>query len=198
MEGAKPTKSSGNNATLLNPRTTHREFFGFPGSVAVMMITTIVLYVWYFSCSEATGCQLPVTKTQWLAIAAHAADYRSYVSLEALAYYALWWSWLAMLYFVIPGRTVQGVALRNGQRLDYPINGLSSFLVTLCTATMVYSKFGIAPFLWIADHFFQLAAASYIFSTSQALFVYLRSFRRPSSGAQPVMLALAGNSGNPV
>ncbi|KAJ2013570.1 erg24, C-14 sterol reductase [Coemansia sp. S680] len=198
MEGAKPTKSSGNNATLLNPRTTHREFFGFPGSVAVMMITTIVLYVWYFSCSEATGCQLPVTKTQWLAIAAHAADYRSYVSLEALAYYALWWSWLAMLYFVIPGRTVQGVALRNGQRLDYPINGLSSFLVTLCTATTVYSKFGTAPFLWIADHFFQLAAASYIFSTSQALFVYLRSFRRPSSGAQPVMLALAGNSGNPV
>ncbi|KAJ2011191.1 erg24, C-14 sterol reductase, partial [Coemansia sp. S610] len=43
-----------------------------------------------------------------------------------------------------------------------------------------------------------LAAASYMFSTAQALFVYLRSFRRPSHGAQPVMLALAGNSGNPV
>ncbi|KAJ2817629.1 erg24, C-14 sterol reductase, partial [Coemansia furcata] len=198
MEKSKPSKSPGNDGAQLNPRTTHREFFGFPGSVAVMTITTIVLYVWNFSCSEATGCQLPVTGSQWAAIAAHAADYRSYLSLEALAYYVLWWSWLAMLYFVIPGRTVQGVALRNGQRLDYPINGLSSFLVTLCTAAMVHSKFGIAPFLWIADHFFQLAAASYIFATTQAMFVYLRSFRRPSSGAQPVMLALAGNSGNPV
>ncbi|KAJ2351962.1 erg24, C-14 sterol reductase, partial [Coemansia sp. RSA 2611] len=122
------SKPSGSGGAVLNPRTTHREFMGFPGSVAVMTITTIVLYVWYFSCNETAGCQLPVTQSQWSAIAAHAADCRSYVSLEALAIYTMWWSWLVVLYFVIPGRTVQGVVLRNGQRLDYPINGLSSFL----------------------------------------------------------------------
>ncbi|KAJ2742800.1 erg24, C-14 sterol reductase [Coemansia sp. BCRC 34301] len=191
-----PPNSSG---VPLNPRTTHREFFGAPGSIAVMTLTTVVLYVWYFSCSEATGCQLPLTWGQWSAIAAYAADYRSYVSLEALGYYTLWWSWLAMLYFAIPGRTVQGVPLRNGQRLDYPINGLSSFLATLCTAALVHGKFGTAPFLWIADHFFQLATASYIFSSAQALLVYLGSFRSgPAGDSSPVLLALAGNSGNPV
>ncbi|KAJ2005291.1 erg24, C-14 sterol reductase [Coemansia thaxteri] len=184
---------------VLNPRTTHREFFGFPGAVAVIAITTTVLFVWYFSCSEAAGgCRLPATLGQWSQIATEAANYRSYVSAEALVYYALWWSWLALLYFVIPGRTAQGVPLRNGQRLDYPVNALSSFLVTVGTASLVYVNYGTAPFLWIADNYFQLAIASYIFSSAQALFVYLYSFRASNADGSPVMLALAGNSGNPV
>ncbi|KAJ2612540.1 erg24, C-14 sterol reductase [Coemansia sp. RSA 1365] len=185
----------------LNPVTVHREFFGVPGAVTVMAVTVSVVYIWYFSCNAEAGCQLPLTGARWAHIIAASADYRAYLSLDAIIYYTLWWSWLAMLYFVIPCPVVQGVELRNGHRLQYPINGLSSFLVTLGVALLVYVANGPKPFLWIADHYFQLALASMIFSTSQALFVYLYSFRKSplqNDSNEPVMLALAGNSGNPL
>ncbi|KAJ2788898.1 erg24, C-14 sterol reductase, partial [Coemansia helicoidea] len=177
----------------LNPRTVHREFFGARGAAAVMSSTVAVLFVWYFSCNEADGCRLPVTGAQWARIAAAAADYRAYVSGQAIAYYALWWAWLALLYFAIPAPAAKGLVLRNGQQLQYPINGLSSFLVTVAAAALAYAVRGVAPFVWIADHYFQLAVASVLFATAQAALVYLYSFRRG-----PVLLALAGNSGNPV
>ncbi|KAJ2782840.1 erg24, C-14 sterol reductase [Coemansia javaensis] len=179
----------------LNPRTTHREFFGAPGAAAVMVLTVAVVFVWYFSCSASAGCQLPLTAAQWARIAAGAADYRAYVSPRAVAYYALWWLWLALLYFAIPAPRAQGVVLRNGQRLHYPINGLPSLLVTTAVAALAYAVRGAGPFLWIADHYFQLAVASLLFSTAQAAAVYAYSFRRRPA-RDPVLLALAGNSGN--
>ncbi|KAI9503904.1 erg24, C-14 sterol reductase [Coemansia spiralis] len=189
---------------ILNPKTTHREFFGVPGSAAVMLGTPAVVGIWYFSCNEKVGCQLPTTRSQWSDIAADIINYNAYLSSEAITYYALWWSWLVMLCFVIPCSYAEGTLLRNGERLRYPINGLSSLLVTTVTALLAYANYGTAPYIWIADHFFQLAVASLLFSTAQALFVYLYSFRRSSqdlpagSDKKPVLLALAGNSGNPI
>ncbi|KAJ1668135.1 erg24, C-14 sterol reductase [Coemansia sp. RSA 1813] len=188
----------------LNPQTKHREFFGVPGSVFVMVITLAVVNIWYFSCNEETGCHLPTTRSQWTHIIDSIADHKAYLSADAITYYVLWWAWLAMLYFVIPCSSIQGTVMRNGQRLLYPMNGLSSMLVTTVTALLAYAKYGPAPYLWIADHYFQLAVASILFSTTQALFVYLYSFRRSSraspagSNKEPVLLALAGNSGNPI
>ncbi|KAJ2725472.1 erg24, C-14 sterol reductase [Coemansia sp. Benny D115] len=185
----------------LNPRTEHREFFGFPGAIGVMLGTTTVLYVWYFSCNAQDGCQLPVTKGRWMHIITSALNYQAYWNPTALKYVSLWWCWLAALYFVLPGSRKQGVVLRNGERLTYPINGLASFLVTVAAALAVYKSQGAGPFLWIASHFFELAFASLVFSTGMALFVYVFSFRYSSverPGKSVVMLALAGNSGNPV
>ncbi|KAJ2513177.1 erg24, C-14 sterol reductase [Coemansia sp. RSA 1939] len=188
----------------LNPRTTHREFFGVPGAVAVMCITVAVVNVWYFSCNEKTGCQLPTTRHQWSAIVAGVSNYQAYVSADAMAKYVLWWAWLAMLCLVVPCSYVQGTVMRNGKRLAYPINGLTSMALTAAAAALAYARYGAAPYLWVADNFFPLVIASLMFSTSQALFVYAYSFRRSSrdapagSAAEPVLLALAGNSGNPV
>ncbi|KAJ1830041.1 erg24, C-14 sterol reductase, partial [Coemansia sp. RSA 2703] len=201
MVTATTTTADSRKASPLNPRTTHREFFGFPGSVAVMATTVTVLYTWYFSCNERDGCELPLTAARWQHILSGAMNYQAYFSPQALKYYTLWWLWLAALYFILPGSRIQGVTLRNGQRLTYPINGLTSFLVTALTAVAVYAKTGTAPFLWIAEHFFELAFSGLIFSTLLALFVYVYSFRHSSverEGKSVVMLALAGNSGNPV
>lgn len=193
--------------TQLNPPTLHRDFFGVPGSLAVMVITTLVLYTWNFSCNEQVGCQLPISLQQWSHVISGILDYQSYVSGQALLYYVVWWGWLALLCLVVPGKLIPGVELRDGSRLQYPMNGLSSFMVTVATALSVYQFHGPTPFLWIADHYFQLVVASYIFSTAQALFVYLYSFRLPSTTSSSnskedpdklVMLALAGNSGNPI
>ncbi|KAI8323126.1 C-14 sterol reductase [Martensiomyces pterosporus] len=186
---------------MLNPKTTHREFFGLPGSIFVMTTTTAVLSIWYFSCNEHDGCSLPTSSHQWARIISGVSDYQSYLSPQAIVYYTLWWLWLVALYFIAPGATVQGVVLRNGKRLDYRLNGLSSFLVTVGAGLLVYTVYGAAPYLWIADHYFQLAVASFVFSTAQALFVYAYSFRLPSvetPGSETVLLALAGNSGNPI
>ncbi|KAJ2708132.1 erg24, C-14 sterol reductase [Coemansia sp. IMI 203386] len=198
---AAPSKPSSASPGPLNPKTTHREFFGFPGAVSVMTITVSVVYTWYFSCNEHDGCQLPLTSARWNHVVTSAIDYQSYFSLQALKYVAMWWAWLAILYLVLPARKIEGVTLRNGQRLKYPISGLTSLLVTMLTAVAVYAQMGFAPFLWIADHYFQLATASIVFSTSLATFVYLYSFRHSSverENKPVVMLALTGNSGNPV
>ncbi|KAJ1753729.1 erg24, C-14 sterol reductase [Coemansia sp. RSA 1821] len=180
-------------STELNPRTVHRDFFGATGSLAVMLGTVSVVFIWYFSCNE-TACQLPLTATQWSLILQQALD-PSYVSSAALLYYSLWWLWLAALFFIIPAKVVDGVVLRDGRRLQYRLNGLSSLLVTVGVWAVVWLVWGTQPYLWIADHYFELAIASIIFATTQALLVYLYSFR---SSPKPVMLALAGNSGNPI
>ncbi|KAJ2393315.1 erg24, C-14 sterol reductase, partial [Coemansia sp. RSA 2559] len=197
--------SSGVSKQPLNPRTEHREFFGAPGSVFVMATTVAVVNIWYFSCNAETGCHLPTTRSQWTRILGGIADYNAYLSTTAITYYVLWWTWLAMLYFAIPCTHIQGTVLRNGDRLQYPMNGLSSMAATAATALLVYAKYGAAPYLWVADHYFQLVVASILFSTTQAMFVYLYSFRRssqdPPAGSgnrPPVLLALAGNSGNPI
>ncbi|KAJ2665870.1 erg24, C-14 sterol reductase [Coemansia sp. RSA 1199] len=184
---------SQSSAQTLNPRTVHREFFGAPGALAVMTGTVSVVFVWYFSCNPHVGCRLPTTHEQWSHILRGAFNYHDYLSSTALAAYTMWWTWLAFLYFVLPASVIQGVELRDGSRLKYPINGLSSFVVTLVVALVAYTQWGTEPFVWIADHYFHLAVSSLLFATTQALFVYTYSFRRSS-----VMLALAGNSGNPI
>ncbi|KAJ2501880.1 erg24, C-14 sterol reductase [Coemansia sp. RSA 1972] len=181
------------SAQTLNPRTVHREFFGAPGALAVMTGTVSVVFVWYFSCNPQVGCQLPATHEQWSHILQGVANYHEYLSPAALVAYTVWWAWLAFLYFVLPASVIQGVELRDGSRLKYPINGLSSFFVTLTVALAAYTRWGTLPFVWIADHYFQLAVSSLLFATAQALFVYAFSFRSSS-----VMLALAGNSSNPI
>ncbi|KAJ2539802.1 erg24, C-14 sterol reductase [Coemansia sp. RSA 1933] len=198
------SSSSSSKKQPLNPRTKHREFFGVPGSMFVMGTTVAVVSIWYFSCNEAVGCQLPTTRRQWTRIGSSIADYRAYLSTDAIAYYVVWWAWLAMLYFVLPCTHMQGTLLRNGERLRYPMNGLSSMAVTAVAAALVFAKCGAAPYLWIANNYFQLAVASALFATAQATFVYLYSFRRsaqdPPAGSdrKPVLLAIAGNSGNPI
>ncbi|KAJ2163099.1 erg24, C-14 sterol reductase [Coemansia sp. RSA 552] len=183
----------------LNPRTLHRDFCGARGALAVMAGTVTVVFVWFFACNEHTGCNLPTTAAAWAQIAAAAARPRAYLSADALAVYTLWWAWLALLCFVLPGAVAEGVLLRNGRRLKYPINGLSSALVTLGAGLLVFWSQGAGPFLWIADHYFELAVASILFSTTQAALVYLYSFRdRLGLTSEPVLLALSGNSGNPL
>ncbi|KAJ1973420.1 erg24, C-14 sterol reductase [Dimargaris xerosporica] len=52
-------------------------------------------------------------------------------------------------------------------------------------------------FLFISDNYVCWLTSATLFSTLQAVFVYVRSFRRASPN-QEVLLALGGNSGNPV
>ncbi|KAJ1911201.1 erg24, C-14 sterol reductase [Mycoemilia scoparia] len=187
-----------------NPKTKEYEFFGPLGALGVITGCSTIVFLWYFGCNESTGCNLPLTKLQWAQIGQGLKQTLLTFSTENIAfdstvfgYYVCWFLWFAVLWYIAPGKVVKGVVLRNGQQLDYNLNGFSSMLITVVVGLGIYYQQGIAPFIWIADHYLQFVMSSLIFATGLALFVYLYSFRSTTTVSDvKVMLALGGNSEN--
>ncbi|KAH7903421.1 ergosterol biosynthesis ERG4/ERG24, partial [Hygrophoropsis aurantiaca] len=90
------------------------------------------------------------------------------------------------------GDWVDGVQLRTGGRKKYKINAFSTFLLTLGITCGYIWRNGPGAFTFIYDHWVGLVTAALLMSVAQGLAVYLASFR---PGA---LLALGGNSGNPI
>ncbi|KAJ3282580.1 hypothetical protein HK104_010822 [Borealophlyctis nickersoniae] len=112
---------------------------------------------------------------------------------EAMCVVLGWLAWQALCYFIVPGPKVQGVVMRNGERLDYKINAFNTLVATVGVLVSVYYTKGLAPFLWVADNTLPLAVAAATFCAVQSLVLYLASFRSPN-----VLLAEGGNSGYPI
>jgi len=94
------------------------------------------------------------------------------------------------LYFVVPGRTVNGTELRDGTKLKYPINGMAS-LMTLVALTAAYISGGdSSAFLFVYEHWVGLVTSAIISSFGVASYVYFASFGKGK------LLALGGNTGN--
>ncbi|KAJ1913539.1 erg24, C-14 sterol reductase [Tieghemiomyces parasiticus] len=209
------------DAALLNPPTTHYEFFGPAGTMVVTVATTAIPYLLYYGCETAEQCP-PTSWSAWknrLQRLTLADLYDSHIMLLYLA----WFAYLVLLYYVVPGSTKPGTVLRTGQRLLYRINGFRSLLITCGLMFTVHRLYGPAPFIYVYDHYVHWLTASYLFATVQAVLLYVWSFRGPSTSsatatiklksdadlkadgngataspstgaAQPVLLALGGNS----
>lgn len=109
---------------------------------------------------------------------------------------ALWYlvivAQLAVYSIALPGTEVQGVPLRDGKRLKYKINALSTFQ-SLCMLTFMSLRGqGWTLFLWTRVHFADISLFSLLFAFAVSGFVYVRSFFGNK------MLALGGNTGNPI
>ena len=115
------------------------------------------------------------------------ADVRGSFSWEALLVYAGWVIFQAILYCVVPGATARGTVLRDGSRLEYPLNGFSCLLVSAAAAAAVHVY--VTPLTWLCDNFLQLSVASILVSTALSAALYAASFR---AGA---LLAPGGDSG---
>jgi hypothetical protein len=118
------------SSSILNPRTTHREFFGVPGALTVTTIVPIVSYALYFGCSERTGGCPPPHAYSWdavkEAVVASVSDVNWWKGLwdnEAATLYFGWYAFCVVAWAVLPGDWVEGTQLRNGKRLQYKING---------------------------------------------------------------------------
>ena len=196
----------------LNPRTTRYEFLGPPGALAICIGTPAVMYAMYFGCSEKYGGCPP--SVHWNAVIKALTSWSWWSGLwdtQAVSLYLAYYGFLVLCWYVLPGRLVQGLPMRNGQVKSYKVNGESSarlkygvialltcraaFMTMLglfeITAAILW-RHGPQPLTVIYEKWVGLLTASTLMSFLLALGCYLASFR---DGA---LLALGGNSGNPI
>ncbi|KAL4065495.1 ergosterol biosynthesis ERG4/ERG24 [Scleroderma yunnanense] len=179
----------------LNPRTTKYEFLGPPGALLITIGVPVMAYALYFGCSETSnGCPPPLNSIQNRIINAVTEQewWASLWDIEAFLMYLAWYLFCVVSWAILPGDWIEGVLLRTGGKKKYKINAFSTFLLTMGIATGYIMRFGPQSFTFIYHKWVGLMTASLVMSVVQALGVYAASFRK---GA---LLALGGNSGNPI
>jgi hypothetical protein len=184
---------------LLNPRTTTYEFMGPPGALLITIGVPIMTYLLYFGCSEsAGGCPPSYVLTPSLLldrVKQAVSDKQWWMGLwdtEAALIYLAWYAFCVAAWAILPGDWVEGVTMRNGQKKKYKINAFSTFLLALGITTGYVMRFGPQSFTFLYQKWLGFVTASLVMSIVQGLAVYAASFRK---GA---LLALGGNSGNPI
>ena len=192
----------------LNPKSHADEFLGPVGTASISLIAPFLVYAFFYSCNESTGCP-PMNSAGWRAIWDRGVG--TVWEWQAGGAYLVWYAFCVACWALLPGERVEGSLLRDGKRNTYRMNGASSPPAPLTTSlvrtficpsgfyTLLLSlgisvgilmqPGGIELFTWLYDHWIPLVSASLAMATFQAFFFYLNSFR---SGE---LLALGGNSG---
>jgi hypothetical protein len=117
---------SSKHSSQINPRTTHYEFLGPPGTFALIFLVPVIVYALYFGCSEATGGCPPhaLTLLDDISRAVQSpAWWKSLWDTEATLMYCAWYTFCVITWFILPGDWVEGVNLRTGGKKKYKING---------------------------------------------------------------------------
>lgn len=187
MPSAKMATLKERSAEPVQKVTTEFEFGGPLGATAVMISLPLVIVGLYAGCGR-NGC------ASGLASAAAMFKSMQLPQLWDWTAAAVVFGWTALhfaLYVLLPGPRVEGVVLRDGSRLKYPINGHLALWVSLTACVHGLPQLGMS-LSWLYDHYLQLAIASCALSTVISLYSYAVSF------ADGCMLAEGGNSRNPV
>lgn len=191
---------------VLNPKTTHLEFSGLPGALAISIGLPAVLILFELLCNRvylAQGISLnfAAIKDQlpnsWEAVKLLVFDplcWKAYVT---------WFFTLAACDVWLPGQTLKGVPLRDGTRLTYKINGIA--MLILFIAVLVYRWYTcenhyMPELAFVYNNMLQLTLTTIVFAWLLAVFVYVCSFiplRKPNGvGTHERVLSINGNSGN--
>ena len=165
------------------PLTTHFEFMGPHGTILALLGLPLVTVGLYLGCTDK-GC--PVLNVDDLIP-------NSWWDYQAALCYLSWIVWHLLLAKIAPGPTRKGTRLRNGITLDYKLNAFSTLVIdALGLGYLAYNR-GLAPFLWVAEHYFHLATAGIVFCILFSFILHLGSYR-----SDQVLVALGGNSGYPI
>lgn len=114
----------------LNPKTTHFEFFGPPGALAVTLGVPFLSYALNLGCSERLAACPPPLKFIPGFLLATVEDSNWWSSLwdtKVVLVYAGWYAFCVAAWAVLPGDYVEGLPLRTGGTKKYKINGSSRF-----------------------------------------------------------------------
>uniref|UniRef100_A0A1A8F0U1 Delta(14)-sterol reductase TM7SF2 n=1 Tax=Nothobranchius korthausae TaxID=1143690 RepID=A0A1A8F0U1_9TELE len=162
---------------------TEREFGGTLGAVCIpfFLPLTVLFLICVSRSPEASVLQwppqLPSTDQLW----------------DPLAPVILlgWIGLHTLLYFMPFGKVSEGLTLRDGTRLKYPINGFHS----LCASSvLLVLLLGLGvPIGYLFELLLPLAASAIAASFLLSIYLYVRSFWAPYHA-----LALGGNTGNPL
>ena len=187
-------KEDSAQADVLAPRSRELEFGGVLGALFITVTVPLTMYYLTFGCSPEMGCSLPLS-------ASNAQALWTYVRQQLVAsfqdrmgwnlYYA-WYMYCVVAWFVVDGKWVEGLPLRTGEKLRYKINALKTGAIALGFAITIIVIKGPASFTLLYDHFPGLLSAALVNSILQAVYVYAASFHGKK------LLALGGNSGNPI
>lgn len=189
----------------LNPKTTTFEFGGYGGALGISVglpVFTIILNQMvrpdYFIKGFFTNFDLAEL---WNGI--KSCDYY-FTRYDLWTYYIAWQAVLAILAIILPGKNMSGVELRDGTKLPYKINGIAlSTALALVLAVRWQLTNGQLPELqYLYENHVDLAIVTIIFAVFLSIYCYIASFipllGKNGLGTKEKILALGGNSGNPI
>ena len=190
----------------LNPKTSHVEFLGVPGALAISFGLPVLITFFELICNEnysAQGITLDFTRIAQQVPASWTQVFDLCFDKTCWIVYLTWFFGLVVLDLIVPGTRMKGVVLRDGSQLDYKINGklMSSILVTILAARAFSSENWFLPELdFIYSNMLKLTITITIFSWLLAVFVYVVSFiplRKPNKlGTTERILSINGNTRN--
>ncbi|KAJ8103814.1 ergosterol biosynthesis ERG4/ERG24 [Lipomyces tetrasporus] len=159
----------------LNPKTIRADFNGVTGALAITTGLPTLIYVLYYALDAVPDAKV--------------------FDLCALEGYLIWFFGLVGLFYIVPGRVIDGTTLRDGTHLKYKMNGVNCFLVVLAVliARGFITQGQLPELVFVADHLLGLITASIGFAFVLAFFVYFKSFGNPKT-----ILAYGGNTGKPI
>ncbi|XBW34622.1 hypothetical protein QEN19_000188 [Hanseniaspora menglaensis] len=201
------TISTKKKTEVLNPKTEHFEFSGVSGALAISIGLPILIIIlnqmirpnYYITgFFENFSFEEVFQKGDLKSI----QDYLFNMK-ETWVYYILWFFCLAILDVSLPGKTINGVELRDGSYLKYKINGiaLSSYLIILLAYRFKTTNGQMPELQYLYKHNLDICVVSILFSFFLAVIVYAMSFiplfgKKNGAGNKERILALGGNSGN--
>ncbi|KAJ3304950.1 hypothetical protein HDV03_002180 [Kappamyces sp. JEL0829] len=170
------------------PVTKTFEFLGPHGAIGTLLALPLVVAYLFLICNERSCSPWPL---DFNFLSSRIASER-FFDLSAFAVYVAWMALHFILAVVVPGEVVKGAPLPtpSGDRLDYKLNGLASMFISAGLVGLLVWVYGLAPLVWVADHYFPLAVAGILFSSVLSLLLYIWSHR-----SDKVVVAKGGNSG---
>lgn len=190
----------------LNPKTTHREFFGIPGVFFITTTLPTLLLIFYFLVNTYY-CQKGLT-VEYVKIEeqiSNAWNQLSTICFDKTAWmaYLAWFSILAVCDVYFPGKDIDGVELRDGSKLNYRINGLSmsgALVAIVFARAWTLDNYYLPELDFLYNNQLQLICVTIIFSFFLSFFVYFISFipliKPNKKKTNERILSINGNSGN--
>uniref|UniRef100_A0A7S4L3H8 Delta(14)-sterol reductase ERG24 n=1 Tax=Paramoeba aestuarina TaxID=180227 RepID=A0A7S4L3H8_9EUKA len=182
---------SGGKKEELNPKTTEYEFMGPLGAIFMFFGLPGTVYGLFFICLPHDCAKIQTEEPYFIFPKCNFEDFR-FFSWDAVAVVLGWFFFQVALERILPGTWIKGTKLRNGDQLDYKMNGLKAMFVSV-VAVVAGHYLGYFDLAYLHDDFLALASVTIIFAAIMSVYLYVISFMGKNK-----LLALGGNSGNPI
>jgi len=115
---------------------------------------------------------------------------------RALAVYGGWLGLQVVLQLGVPGRVQSGVPLADGSRLEYRLNGWTSFWISVAVAVVAVVS-GVIPASVVYDEFGPLLTTAHLVAFGLALGLYVQGRRAGRTTGDPIGDYFMGTTLNP-